>query len=218
MTVTRKYMEHIVDKIRESVAQDIFTDDVLMNLLHGTPDRRYGLIKRAIAAGKIVHIRRGLYALAKQYQRKGVNLFELAQLIYGPSYISFESALDYHGWIPEAVYAVTSACAKKAREFATPYGTFLYTRIPFPTLYCGVERVASSNGTFLMADPWKALVDLVYAYKRDWTGIDPVIKSLRIEKDTVERAEKEVLFLLEKEYKNRRVEKFIHGVKKDLGL
>jgi len=37
MTVTVKYMENIIEKIIEKIPQDIFTDDVLINLLTGNP-------------------------------------------------------------------------------------------------------------------------------------------------------------------------------------
>ena len=211
-------MERIVEKIIESVPNSVFTDSVLANLLPGSPDRRYGIIKRTIARGEIIHIKRGVYALAKKYQRKGINLFELAQLIYGPSYVSLESALNYHGWIPEAVYAVTNSCVKNSKEFSTPYGIFTYKRIPFSMLYFGVERIESSGGVFLMASPLKALMDYVYVYKKDWKGIDPVIKSLRIEKENLEHMDSRQLEQSEEEYKNFRVKKFIKGIKKDLKL
>jgi len=209
-------MEKLVEKIIENVPYDIFTDDIVMNLLPGTANSRYGVIKRAIAKEEIIHIKRGLYALAKKFQRKGINLFELAQLIYGPSYVSFESALNYHSWIPEAVYAVTNASAKNAKEFSTPFGVFSYKRIPFPVLFFGVDRVESPQGSFLMASPWKALVDYVYVYKKEWRGIDPVVKSLRVEKESFENTDCDFLDQIEEIYKNARVEKFIKGVKKDL--
>ncbi len=211
-------MEKIIEKIIENVPNDIFTDGILVNLLSGSSDSRYGIIKRAIIKGEIIHIKRGVYTLAKKYQRKGINLFELSQLIYGPSYVSLESALNYHGWIPEAVYAVTSVCAKNSKEFSTPYGIFSYKHIPFSILYLGVKRFGSPNGTFLMASPVKALVDYVYAYKKDWKGVDPVIKSLRVEKESLENLDSRLLTQLEEGHKSSRVKKFIKGIKKDLQL
>lgn len=209
-------MEKLVEKIIECVPSDIFTDDIVLNLVEGTANSRYGIIKRAIAKGEIIHIKRGLYALAKRFQRKGINLFELSQLIYGPSYVSFESALNYYGWIPEAVYAVTSASAKNAKEFKTPYGVFIYKRIPFSMLFFGVERIESSQGSFLIANPWKALIDYVYVYKKEWRGVEPVTKSLRIEKESFKDIDFDFLNQIEKIYKNSRVKKFIEGLKKDL--
>lgn len=211
-------MLNIIEQIRENIPQDILTDDILMNLLKGSPDRRYGVIKRAIAKGELVHIKRGLYILAKKYQRKSPNLFELAQWIYGPSYISFESALSYHGCIPESVYAITSACLLNAKKFRTPHGIFTYKRIPYPMLYLGVERVKLENSTFFMASPLKAIVDYVYAYRKQWQGIDPLIKSLRIEQHTIDQWNCDLLDEFKGVYANYRVQRFIKGLKKDLNL
>ncbi len=69
-------MLSIVERIIENVPQDILTEDILMNLWKRSPDSRYGVIKRAIAKGELIHIRRGLYVLAKKYQRKNLNFFE----------------------------------------------------------------------------------------------------------------------------------------------
>ncbi len=211
-------MLNIIEQIRENIPQDILTDDILVNLLKGSPDKRYGVIKRAIANGKLVHIKRGLYRLAKRYQRKNLNLFELAQWMYGPSYVSFESALSYHGCIPESVYAVINACSRNTKEFHTPYGIFIYKRIPYPLLYLGVERVESENGTFFMASPLKAVVDYVYAYRKCWHGISPLIKSLRIEKQTIEQWNYDLLDEFKEVYTNYRVQGFLKGLKKDLNL
>ncbi|MCK4519541.1 MAG: hypothetical protein KAU12_05420 [Candidatus Omnitrophica bacterium] len=211
-------MLNIIEQIRENIPQDILTDDILMNLCEGSPDKRYGVVKRAIAKGKLVHIKRGLYHLAKKYQRKSLNLFELAQWIYGPSYVSFESALSYHGCIPESVYAVTSACSRNAREFHTPSGIFIYKRIPYPVLYLCVERVKSENGIFFMASPLRAIVDYVYAYQKHWRGIDPLIKSLRIEPHIINQWDYSLLDKLKEVYTNYRVQRFLKGLKKDLNL
>jgi len=211
-------MLNIVEQIIENVPHDILTEDIFMNLWEKSPSSRYGIIKRAIAKGELVHIRRGLYVLAKKYQRKNLNLFELAQWIYGPSYISFESALSYHGCIPESVYAVTSASSQNAKEFRTPPGIFTYKRIPYPALYLGVERVVSGNSIFFMASPLKAILDYVYAYRKRWEGISPLIESLRIEKDTLYHWNYDLLKEFKELYKNYRVQKFLKGLKRDLGL
>ena len=211
-------MLSIVERIIENVPQDILTEDILMNLWERSPNSRYGVIKRAIAKGELIHIRRGLYVLAKKYQRKDLNLFELAQWIYGPSYVSFESALSYHGCIPESVYTVTSACPQNAKEFRTPQGIFTYKRIPYPVLYLGVERVVSRSSTFFMASPLKAIVDYVYAYQKHWEDISPLIKSLRIEQDTLYQWNYDLLEEFKELYTNYRVQKFLKGLKRDLDL
>ena len=49
-----------------------------------------------------------------------INLFYIANSIYSPSYISFESALSYYNIIPEAVFSVTSATSLKTNKKTNP--------------------------------------------------------------------------------------------------
>jgi len=210
-------MSQTKELILEKIPSDIFTDSDLSCLLEGTKDRRYGLIKRMIAKGDIVHIRRGLYCLASKYKRHEFNLYSVALRIYGPSYVSFESALSYHGWIPEAVYTVTSACMKRSKDFNTPLGHFNFKRIPFTSFYNQVDRIeVSKNTVFFMARPLKALVDYVYILKKNWTGLKPVKDSLRIELDSLRSVDLADLEALQKQYQNQRIQKFIKGVRKEL--
>src|SRR5258705_210846 len=120
MTVSFIHMNKLAEIIKEKTHQTIFTDSLLKTMIGGSDHRRYGLVKRALKSGDLIQIRRGLYVLGQKHRMTDVNLFELAQRVYGPSYISLESALSYHGLIPEAVYAVTSVCMKRSKEFETP--------------------------------------------------------------------------------------------------
>jgi hypothetical protein len=130
-----------------------------------------------------------------------------------------ESALSWHGWIPEAVYTITSVSFKKSKEFKTPLGTFNYTRVPQKVFYVSVERMTDETGNiFLIASPIKALADYVYAYKKDWVGLEPVVKSLRIEQEDIKSVTAEELNMLITNYASHRVQKFIKGLKRDLRL
>ncbi len=209
-------MNIVVEQVINKVPADVFTDTALRCLIKGTTHSRYGLIKRAIKSGEVIHLRRGLYALAKKYRRHGLNLYEIAQYIYGPSYISFESALSYHGWIPEAVYTVTSACFKRSKEVATPLGLFSYAHMPSESFYAGVLREQTSEGVFLMATPWRALLDYVYFHKKEWRGFKPVIESLRVDPAHLQKADLTLLQEWSAAVRSRHVREFIQSLKKEL--
>ena len=212
-------MNKLTEKIFENAPYGYFTSQDVATLFPGSEDKRYGLVKRAIAGGEIINIRRGLYCLASKYQKKSINLYALAQHIYGPSYVSLESALSWHGWIPEAVYTLTSVSSGKSKEFKTPLGAFSYNRVPQKVFYTGVERLADEAGNiFLMASPMKALADYVYVHKKDWTDLKPAAESLRIELEEFESVTSGDLDSLIENYTSRRVQKFIKGLRKDLKL
>jgi hypothetical protein len=211
-------MNKLTEKIFENAPYGYFTSQEAATLFPDSEDKRYGLVKRAIAGGEIIHIRRGLYCLAPKYQKKKLNLYALAEHIYGPSYVSLESALSWHGWIPEAVYTLTSASLGKSKEFKTPLGAFSYSRVPQKVFYSGVERLSDEAGdAFMMAQPIKALADYVYVHKKDWTGLTPAAKDLRIELDELESVAANEIDELIENYTSRRVLRFLKGVRKELG-
>ncbi|MEN6386040.1 MAG: hypothetical protein ABFD79_12705 [Phycisphaerales bacterium] len=212
-------MNKLTEKIFEKAPYGYFTNQDVVTLFPESEDKRHGLVKRAIAGDEIIHVRRGLYCLAPKYQKRNINLYSLAQHIYGPSYISLESALCYHGWIPEAVYTITSVSYNNSKEFKTPLGMFSYSRVPQKVFYAGVERLTDQTGdVFLMARPMKALVDYAYLYKKDWEGLKPASESLRIEPEEFESVTAEDFDMLIENYKSRRVERFLKGAKKELKL
>lgn len=183
----------------------------------GTQHSLNGLIKRAAAEGDIIRIRRGLYCLAPQFRKKPVNTFAVAQQVYGPSYVSLETALSYHGWIMEGVFTCACICLKNGREFRTPSGVFKYTRVPQETLYTGVERCVDAHGNaFLMARPEKALADYVYVHKKEWEGIGQAAADMRIEPETIGSVTRDDLAVLIGNYRNKRVKAFLQSWEKDL--
>ena len=212
-------MNTLTEKIFEYAPYGDFTTQDVATLFPGSENRRYSLVKRAIAGGEVIHICRGLYCLASKYRKKNVNLYALAQRIYGPSYVSLESALSWHGWIPEAVYTLTSVSVGKAKEFNTPLGVFSYVPVPQKIFYTAVERMTDEAGNvFLIATPIKALADYVYVHKKDWTGLKPVTESLRVEPEEFESISANDIEPVIDNYTNQRVRKFIEGLKTDLKL
>jgi hypothetical protein len=86
----------------------------------------------------------------------------LANLIYGPSYVSLDYALDYHGFIPEKSEALTSVTIGRSRKFRTPVGLFIYRRIPIRAYDAGMVLVEEDYGqAFLIASAEKALADKI---------------------------------------------------------
>lgn len=211
-------MTILFEEICNKSQSDCFTDIELRLILGGSQDSFYSKVKRAIASGEIVQVRRGLYCWGEKFRRAKISLFEVAQKVYGPSYISFESALSYHQLIPEAVRSITSACIKRSKEYKTEIATFSFEKIISKRFFSLVDMERSENSNFMMAQPWRAIADYIYARKKDWRGIHPLIHSLRIEEDFFEKTDLEILTELEEIYKNRRVSKFLNGVRKDLKL
>jgi hypothetical protein len=210
-------MTKILGQALHNYPRPYVTDSELESLLDGTPDSRYGKVKRMIAQGKLLHIRRGLYCLTNEmgYFRKP-SLFELAQYIYGPSLISLESALSFHNLIPEAVYTTTSVAGKRSKEVETPLGRFSYRQVPQQDLFTATVLCREDTQQFFIAKPWRAICDYVFCYRLDWRSVEPLINSLRIEVDSLPRLLTEEAQLLDNYYQHSRISRFLKGIQKDL--
>ncbi len=119
-------------------------------------------ISRWVAAGRLIQLRRGLYALAPPQARELPDSLAVAARLQRPSYVSLVSALAYHGVIPEAVPVVTSVSTGRPRKFGTTVGNFVYRHI-HPTLFWGYQQVGIAPGQpIYVAFPEKALLDLFH--------------------------------------------------------
>ncbi|MBU4321559.1 MAG: hypothetical protein KJ739_10825 [Nitrospinae bacterium] len=139
-------------------------------------DSRFNLRRLVEWQGKgyIKKIIRGYYILADLKLDENV-LFEIANRIYSPSYISLEMALSYYHMIPESVYGLTSATSRKTMVFETELGDFIYHTVQ-PRLLFGYKLVDYSGKKFKIAEPEKALLDYFYLNtsiqsKDDFAGI-----------------------------------------------
>jgi hypothetical protein len=151
--------------IRRETGRDVLDYQQVVSFLHdySKPRDRIGTL---LANGELIRVRKGLYVLGESYRRGPVVRELLANLIYGPSYVSLDYALSYHGLIPERVEDITSVTTGKPRSFQTPLGVFSYRQMP-PARYApGITFAGEAEGRFLIACPEKALVDKVWCDKR----------------------------------------------------
>lgn len=157
-------MVSVLDLCRET-GRDVLDYQQVVSLLHdyAKPRDRIGAW---LARGDLVRVRKGLYVAGDSYRRAPVVRELLANLIYGPSCISLDYALDYHGLIPERVVDVTSVTTGKARRFETPFGVFSYRPLPPERYAPGITFSGTPAARFLIASPEKALVDKVWCDKR----------------------------------------------------
>jgi len=134
---------------------------------------------RWVKAGKLTQLRRGWYALAEPYAKASPHPFLVANRICRPSYVSLQSALAWHGLIPEYVPVVTSVTTGRPRQWRTALGDYLYRHVK-TAAFCGYRRVEVQPGGFaFVASPEKCLLDLIHLTP----GADawPYLRELRLQ-------------------------------------
>jgi hypothetical protein len=167
-------------------------------------------------------VKRGLYVLADRFRDYPVHPFALAQQLVPGSYVSAESALAYHGWIPEAVRSVLSitATAKSVSYEHALLGKFEFQRMTVRSGYFlqAVARYELQHQVALIADPLRALLDMVYLRKLPWQGLDYLLYGLRIDEQAIRSLSSSDISRLLDVYKGKRERVFIEALLKVLAL
>jgi len=113
-----------------------------------------------VREGALQPLRRGLYLTGAPLRTSPVCLPLLANHLYGPSCVSLDYALAWHGLILEGVSEVTSVTPRPSRRLSNTLGRFSYQHLPLRYYAVGQELGQASHGlNFLIAGPAKALCD-----------------------------------------------------------
>jgi len=119
-------------------------------------------LSRWVSEGRILRLRRGLYTLAAPYATVPPEPFVIANAMERSSYVSCQSALEWHGLIPEAAPTVVSVTPGRPCVVENDLGSFIYRHLK-PSLLWGFRNEEMGEGrTVRIAEPEKALLDLAY--------------------------------------------------------
>lgn len=174
-------------------------------------------IKELQNKGHLIRLKKGFYVLSEELVGRPYAPQIIANLLYGPSYLSLEYALSYYQLIPERVEHFTSVTTQKNKIFKTQIGQFTYHHLSAHLYSLGVTLESTHDGrTFIMASPEKALMDLFtlrfsnsdLPQKKD--VVIAIEEDLRINLDELKkRLNKNLLLEMQTPYKNRRWNKLV---------
>jgi len=163
-------------------------------------------ITTMLAKGELIRVKKGLYVLGEHYRTEPICRELLANLIFGPSYISQEFALSFYGMIPERVELVTSMTTKRNKQFTTPVGNFQYTYINTSRYTVGIDWLAvRKNFHILIASPEKALIDTISRYRDVTTQadmLDLLFEDLRIDESMLSHLDHDRCQKIAKNYRH----------------
>ncbi len=196
--------------IRERAPGDVLDYQQLVSYLrdYAKPRDRIGLL---MDQGDLIRVRKGLYVLGDRYRRRPLHKGHLANLIYGPSYVSLDYALSHYGLIPERVEEVTSVTLGRRRRFETPLGVFSYRPLPLARYAPGVTLLGEGDVHYLIATAEKALVDKVWADKRlgpaSLKEVEAYLEEdLRLDEDRVADLDLERLDAIREAFASRKID------------
>ena len=135
----------------------VFSPLEFMRTFEVTKSAANFFINYHLKTGLFIKLRNGLYAL----KTRPPSELEIANRLYGPSYVSLEYAMMFYSIIPDTVYSVTSVNTKSSREFVIDNIRYAYSKIK-KNAFKGYLRKPMDDNIVLIADPEKAFVDYLY--------------------------------------------------------
>lgn len=176
----------------------------------------HDFITRLVKKGDLIRLKNGFFVIAEKIKKSPVPYNQIGNLLYGPSYLSFEWALSYYGMIPEGVYVVTSASSTKSKSYTTPLGTFDYHYLSHHRYAIGLDQQKNFAGNFLIATPEKALADLIHFKSRNLETskdmLTDLVEARRIEENVLKTLDKNHLLEIAEKYRSKPVRQLVNAL------
>lgn len=169
-------------------AEAPLTRQIMLSLLKDYK-RPNDKIAEMVNSGVLTPIKKGLYIVGPKTRGNKVEPLLIANHLWGPSYVSFETALSYWGYIPERVTEVSSVTVKSTKVYRTAAGRFTYRHAELPYYAFGIRSAQlSPKQTILIASPEKALCDKItmtagIILRSRTQTLDFLISDMRIDED-----------------------------------
>lgn len=144
--------EKFLKKLKE-IGKSYYTLADLSKIYPGKKDSLKVLLSRLTKKKKILRLKRDVYILPEKFSE----IEKIANQIYFPSYLSFESALSFFGVLSQIPYSLIFATLLKSKKITLLDTSIEYRQIK-KELFFGYFL---KNGLYL-ASPEKALLDLLY--------------------------------------------------------
>lgn len=183
-----------------------------MDRLEGRFSAPRNKIQSLCRSGEIIRVKKGLYVPGtRPGEEPRIDPLVLSCLIYGPSYVSLETALSWHGLIPERVDEITCMTSKRAKVFRTPIGRFSYAPISEDAFPVGIRLESGKGGSWYLAEPEKALCDRIAQVKgleamRDVPAV--LGENLRIDPADLDELRVELVLEIASHYRRKNVTAF----------
>lgn len=139
-----------------ALKQDVLQTSDVAACLQITIPHASQILKRLVAAGFFVSLARNKWVCKKTIDPLLLPEYLTAPL---PSYISFHTALYYHGMISQIPATIYAASLARTRQYKTPFAPISIHHLQ-PEFFFGFELIPKT--LIKLATPEKALLDFFY--------------------------------------------------------
>jgi len=158
MNINAKFLSQL-----KSFSKDYLTLADLEKLLGRKRNSLAVLVYRLLKEGFLVRLKPGIYVAPEKF----ANLDRIANQLYYPSYLSFETVLGRGGILNQIPYSLTLATTRKSKRVTLGGTDVIYSQLK-PKLYFGYRLEKGLN----IAEPEKALLDQLYLVSLGKSSLD----------------------------------------------
>ena len=140
-------------------------------------------VRRQVAemtrAGWLIRLKKGLYLVVTDISTLGftdISELVIAQTLNPDSYISFESALQYHGLFDQMLARIDAVTTRTTKTYQVQQTTYSFSCVK-QELYFGFTQVLINNQKVNIAEKEKAILEMLYFRSSDY-GISLVVEKL----------------------------------------
>lgn len=143
------------------------------------------VITKLTKDGWLIRLKRGLYAISDLSNRGFLSLspYVVANLLATESYVSFESALNYHGIFDQLTSKIISISKKQYKTVELNSTEYSFVKVQ-DRWFFGWEDVTVDNKSVRIATAEKALIDMIQFHKSKYS-VDLLIEKLRDNRDSL---------------------------------
>lgn len=182
----------------QASGKKVFTNSDLQKILHINTDAyAYVLAGKLVKEKVLERVSKGYYILISNRPSD----FEVANILYRPSYVSLDSALNYYGVLVQSPQQITSVTTKRVTNIKNSGKTFSYVHLD-QKYFSDYQKVDG----FLVATPEKALIDTMFTVALGRA-------SLSIEELNLESIDKEKVKELASKIKNKAFKNYFASLK-----
>ena len=144
------------------------------------------VVTRLTRNGWLIRVKRGLYAISDLSNRGFLSLSPsvVANLLVKDSYVSFESALAYHGMFDQLTNKTISISRVQYKTVQLQSVEYSFVKV-LEKWFFGWEKVIIDNKTVRVATAEKALIDMIQFHKSKYT-VDLVVEKLSLYKGSLD--------------------------------
>lgn len=144
------------------------------------------LITKLVKNGWLMRLKKGLYVISDLTSRGFLSLsfYTIAGLLVKESYVSFESALQYHGMFDQLTNKIISVSLKKFKKVSLNGTEYSFIKVK-EKMFFGYQEALIDNKNTRIATAEKALIDIIN-FRKSRYAVDLVVEKLKEHKRSLD--------------------------------